>query len=527
MHPANQRYYRYVVVPNDRNRKFVQSNPRPVSTYQHFNYDVLFDKNPPEPLATTTEQPSLIAKASNTDTSAMVVAADMPLPARMQPEMVGEAVRRNPDPQIHIVLRRRRKPGKIVFKQFNSVPVRNGIKMLKIKHRNVYKPMASNVRVLTPTHDQMSEQPPRSRPPVPHKVRNRKKVPQRYMNKQKMRRPTANKPSSYKTSSRPEKSRRPSHGRKPPDDEDDYAYDDSSDERPANKPKRKHKQNTPEDFDDSEYSVEDEGDDDDDDESAENMRYKKRTRKPREHRRMPPNHKESPNMKDYTFYITKYDKSDRNVANKPVAVEHDEPDNDTSDDYKHFVPVRMLASVRHREEVYRQPVHRQHPRVRKRVVEKGGHLVYTEDGYEDNSYDHGVQEKHAAHHQMHRSKRDTRGFPVMPFTKMLRADPTYFQRGQRAIRKQTRQLTYQPPRSPPQLSPSMSYYDTKKKRCDDMDFDDTEMVNQNGKHSTKSPKKRLNGLGDKIDCMREKLFGIDPFDNPLFISTYVVWISAD
>lgn len=571
-----QQNYRFIVVPNDRYRKFIKSSPRPVSAYQHYNYDVLFDKKPPETKVRTspTKRPAIaLLPSTSTESPAIVVPANMPLPSKSQPDLSmltgeGDSVRRNPDPQIHIVLRRRRKPGKVVYKQFSTVPVRNGIKMLKIKHRNVYKqppgmddaiPMrrpkahASNLRVVTPGRDIIDDFDDDELPSMTkmHKVRNHKKVPVKYTSKPKMRRPPHRHKAPIRMKPARYKSNRPSMSiRRPPPskNDDDYEYQgDISEEYPRSKKKNKRKKK-PYKMHEENYSDEgssaDDGDDDDDDDdidddnSIENMRYTKRTRKPRERRKLPPNHKESPKMKDYTFYITKYDKSDRNLMQqRPRAIKLDQNDDEA---LKNFVPARMLASVRHVEQVKHQPKHQMHPNVKKRVVEKGGHLVYTEDGYEDNDYDHGIRESYAHNHKRHR--RDTsssellqsRKYTVPEFINMLSGDTTHFfnyrspieqiQRamanGRRKVKNGFRRKPRYSTAPPVREHTPISYYDTKPQICDDIDFDE-ETVDPDG-DAEKAPKKRLNGLGDKIDCMRVKLFGADPFNNPLFVDTYIV-----
>lgn len=593
----NNGLYRFVVVPKDRYRKFVKSNPKPVTAYQHFNYDVLFE--PPNTVhqsggKTTTITPT----PATTEPPVVVLPADMPLPQKPYDQQPTESVRRNPDPQIHIVLRRRRKPGKIVYSQYNSAPIRNGIKVLKIKHRSVYNPdmddmkpkaHASNVRVVTPGHDvfehgldDFNEEQRKFRQ-VSKQVKHRKKVPIKYNRKPKIhiRRPVIAAPKRHRPSAPSSIRHRPSpvyhlnvedsNGggkrhrpnriksqslsiRRPPKDEIEYEDDyDSSIEYPrVHKNHRKHKTHELQELSIDYPSEEDYADDDeDDDDSAESIKYSKRLRKPRERLKLPANHKESSKIKDYTFYITKYDKSDRNVLMTEPTSRGSSTVDDTEIEKK-FVPARMLASVRHTEEKYHQPVHRSHPKVKKRVVEKGGHLVYTEDGYEDDQYDHAVEENYAAHrnkHRLyrggHRPKRDTnnpllksRKLKVPEFIDLLSGNPAKFYRYQgpveqiqhfSKVKKKKKRTDHKRHRNVPLnlvSSSSISYYDTKSKQCDDVDFDDKQVVDSAPEHqqeqqSTKS-KKRLKGLGDKIDCMREKLFGSNPFTNPLFKDTYVL-----
>ncbi|CAO1331369.1 unnamed protein product [Diamesa serratosioi] len=71
-----------------------------------------------------------------------------------------------------------------------------------------------------------------------------------------------------------------------------------------------------------------------------------------------------------------------------------------------------------------------------------------------------------------------------------------------------------------------SLYKTKRiSECEDID-EDVDPVPKNIEDSSsdkkhKRPAKRLNHLGDKISCFKKKVFGKDPFDNPLFKEEYV------
>lgn len=163
---------------------------------------------------------------------------------------------------------------------------------------------------------------------------------------------------------------------------------------------------------------------------------------------------------------------------------------DGSYDNDEFVPYKMLASVRHSERIVHQAEpDADDPAVKERVLEEGGHVVYTEQGYEDKQYDHGDEERFAKYRKGKREKRSFRSDRIPELSPICYAQ--YF-----PFRHRNRRL-----------------YDTKTKNCENIEFDDTEV---NDKDNNFRSKKRLVGLGDKLDCMREKLFGADPFDNPLF-----------
>lgn len=198
---------------------------------------------------------------------------------------------------------------------------------------------------------------------------------------------------------------------------------------------------------------------------------------------------------------------------KPVAYSNDEgyhqddsydrPENDD------FVPYKMLASVRHTERiVHESKPDEEDPAIKERILEEGGHVVYTEQGYEDKQYDHGDEERFANYKKGQskttRKKRSIRTGRAFPF---YLASPIVI----------------------PELSPiryaegvglnsNRRYYDTKTKNCDAIEFDESTVNDEDNNITTK---KRLNGLGNKLDCMREKLFGANPFDNPIFLERLV------
>lgn len=179
--------------------------------------------------------------------------------------------------------------------------------------------------------------------------------------------------------------------------------------------------------------------------------------------------------------------------------------NDRSDEgVEHdFVPYKMLASVRHSERFEHLPKDLSNPLLKERILEKGGHVVYTEQGYEDNQYDHGNEEKFANVKQRKRRHVSEDKFPFyysprrnIPKHSAIR----YAENGEHLRNGKT------------------SLYNTKRKICDDVEFNES---NVNDKEVDFESKKRLTGLEDKIDCLKEKLFGADPLNNPIFQEHYV------
>lgn len=174
-----------------------------------------------------------------------------------------------------------------------------------------------------------------------------------------------------------------------------------------------------------------------------------------------------------------------------------------------FVPFKMLASVRHTERiVHESKPDEEDPAIKERILEEGGHVVYTEQGYEDKQYDHGDEERFANYKKGQskatRQKRSAQSGRAFPF---YLASPK--------VIPELSPIRYSEGVG---LNPNRRLYDTKTKNCDAIEFDDSTVNDEDNNITTK---KRLNGLGDKLDCMREKLFGANPFDNPIFLERLV------
>lgn len=179
---------------------------------------------------------------------------------------------------------------------------------------------------------------------------------------------------------------------------------------------------------------------------------------------------------------------------------------------KNFVPFKMLSSVRHSESVSHHTRHDDDdPDVKERLLEEGAHIVYTEEGYEDDQYDHGDEERFANFQKGNKSRKISR----RPKRSVSRTFPYYFA----------------PVNDVPEISAvryidsrggkartAKRFYDTKTKNCDAVELDDTLINDKNNDIETK---KRLIGLGDTLDCIRTQLFGSNPFDNPLFREEFV------
>ncbi len=168
-----------------------------------------------------------------------------------------------------------------------------------------------------------------------------------------------------------------------------------------------------------------------------------------------------------------------------------------------FVPYKMLASLRHSEKYEHQPKDLSNPLLKERILEKGGHVVYTEQGYEDNQYDHGNEEKFAnvKHRRRRHVSADKFPFYYSPTRQIPKHSAIRYAENVENLRNGKTTL-----------------YNTKRKTCDDVEFDE---ANVNDKEVDFKTKKRLTGLEDKIDCLKEKLFGAEPLNNPIFQEHFV------
>ncbi|CAG9798314.1 unnamed protein product [Chironomus riparius] len=261
------------------------------------------------------------------------------------------------------------------------------------------------------------------------------------------------------------------------------------------------------------------------------------------------------------------DYNDSNYADyADETIEEDESDGDESRKKENFVPFRLYAQVRHVEADHHEKPSKSN--IKEKVSLSKKNVYYKEEGYEDKNYDHGAEkidyDKRNKQHKR-RGKRSTDGdvdvsqlpvalayfkkseIPQLTGEKLFKhldeliknssiylpdeddVRPVKFG----PIRPSIKYPNYSifPGTIRPQLTadrysenyPKLknSLYASKNvKECDEIEDDinpvpsDIEEEDKPTKYN-KSPK-RLNKLGDKIQCYREKYFGKDPFDNPLF-----------
>lgn len=243
-----------------------------------------------------------------------------------------------------------------------------------------------------------------------------------------------------------------------------------------------------------------------------------------------------------------------------------ESDGDESRNKENFVPFRLYAQVRHVEADHHEKPSKSNIKEKVSLAKKN--VYYKEEGYEDKNYDHGAERINYDKRNKQNKRRGKRSTDDDIDVSQLPVALAYFKKSEipqltgEKLFKHLDELIknssiYLPdeddvrpvkfgPINPsikypnysifpdtikPQLLPDRysesspklrnSLYASKNvKECDEIEDDinpvpsDIEEEDKPTKYN-KSPKK-LNNLGDKIQCYREKYFGKDPFDNPLF-----------
>lgn len=249
--------------------------------------------------------------------------------------------------------------------------------------------------------------------------------------------------------------------------------------------------------------------------------------------------------------------------------------------YEQFVPFRMYAQVRHAEAEHHEPRwNAPEPRAKEKLTLEKKNIYYKEEGYEEKDYDHG-NEKISSKFRVRRSIENVEPseLPValayikkselpnltgeallkhldellkkssiflpdeddgVVITTRKRPSETIYGTSDKN-RKSHKYPYYNLPDSatldamsafrysenmknfPKEKQSLYSYKDTHE--CEEIDEDidpvpkDIDEEDNKTKYN-KSPQ-RLNKLGDKIKCYKQKYFGKDPFDNPLFKEKYV------
>lgn len=251
------------------------------------------------------------------------------------------------------------------------------------------------------------------------------------------------------------------------------------------------------------------------------------------------------------------------------------PDSDIKLD---FVPFKVLASVRREQSTKHLPreaalAQASTPeeiilakRLRESITTKKLAEVYTEQGYEDKKYDHGFHEKQGDFKEKYEKfdkGKVTSKKPVINHSDDDGDDdhnisssnkqelPVYYPRSYPKFKHHstnTKETNIKPTNKPKLISNhnydkvKYPYYKTApknspqryatnielipKKGASEMPFYDSTNYKECPEISpnikigpdveSNKGEPRLKGLGDKIDCLKSKYFGVDPFDNPFF-----------
>lgn len=204
-----------------------------------------------------------------------------------------------------------------------------------------------------------------------------------------------------------------------------------------------------------------------------------------------------------------------------------------------FVPTRIMSSVRGVTKIVHKERKVNQPTMRERLRESGGHVVYTEDGYEDKHYDHGVDDKSLEY--LSRSKRsadekrqstnvkELKGQQLLDhLDSLIRNVSDYLNSSEIIPDTNKKYPLYETTEETIEESPikyseyakpvveednSSELYESKTKTCEEI-YEEIDLSNAH--NETNGSKKRLGNLGNKLDCFKEKLFGEEPLDNPLF-----------
>lgn len=249
--------------------------------------------------------------------------------------------------------------------------------------------------------------------------------------------------------------------------------------------------------------------------------------------------------------------------------------------HEQFVPFRMYAQVRHVEADHHEPRPRSsQPQPKEKVTLEKKNVYYKEEGYEEKDYDHGAEKissKYRAKRSVDEPQLAPEDLPVaLAFIKksdlpkltgekllkhldeLLKRSSIFLPDDDDVVETKSRRTLpdtiygttrnykshkypyYNLPDSTLDQMSAFRYSENSKNfpsakqslysfknviECQEIEPevdpvpDDIEEEGKSTKFN-KSPQ-RLNNLGDEIKCHKEKYFGKDPFDNPLFKEQYV------
>lgn len=258
--------------------------------------------------------------------------------------------------------------------------------------------------------------------------------------------------------------------------------------------------------------------------------------------------------------------------------DYDSREEEESRRHESFVPFRLYAQVRHVEADHHEPRSKaSSPKAKEKLTLEKKNVFYKEEGYEEKDYDHGAEKISAKYR--HRSKRDVieaaptalpiiikSSSPQLTGEKILRQLNEHLKKSSLFLPDddddvvETKQRpsetiygtsgkNYKSHKYPyynlpdtntlntmsafrysenmknfPQAKQSL-YSFKNLRECQEIDPNINPVpadIEEEGKKTkfNESPQ-RLKNLGDKIGCFKEKYFGKDPFDNPLFKEKYV------
>lgn len=250
-----------------------------------------------------------------------------------------------------------------------------------------------------------------------------------------------------------------------------------------------------------------------------------------------------PNVHDFILYLSKLN----DTRNRETA--DDENEGHMSEQKEHFAPSHFLFTVRKTEKTLKKPTQQLQPAIKEQVLETGGHTVYTEDGYEDKAYDHAIENMDGSFNHNKPKRRSVRSPHIKPLLSKMRQIDMKIKnyrhykktRDSSPDRKKSNKsrngrvstsngylrnspITYiESARSHGSIRSPMFYYKTKENLYNCAQPDAITFVTRNKTviSNTSSQTKRLNNLGEKIYCYRNKFFGNDPLNNQIFREEFI------
>lgn len=261
-----------------------------------------------------------------------------------------------------------------------------------------------------------------------------------------------------------------------------------------------------------------------------------------------------------------HEDNDDDISDDESETSNEDYDDNANDESRHrdFVPFKLYAQVRHIEADHIQPSEK--PHVKEKVSLAKKNIYYKEEGYDDRMHDNGSEElKYKFNSKKHGKKRSKRSVDDLPLALALfKKSELPNLTGEKLLRHLDELIknssvylpededTKRPVRilAPRQsvsgrsqkfpfynLSDNIlsqmsahrysenfhkypkhkeSLYSSKNiKDCQDID-DEVDLDPESDETPKHPPPRRLKNLGGKIECLKLKYFGKDPFENPLF-----------